>query len=149
MLININLFENNQLRHEALCYWWPFVGDCLLYMYVENDYCISMYMYFNEVGKSSVTSIVEPLSRGHIGASHFVLCREVVRVQNVLTIWENEHLGLWSMSFKRVYLYCVLLLEDFYRRCHCITLYMPGYKYLLWLMVTIQHLAYLLFKLCY
>ncbi len=32
---------------------------------------------------------VEPLNNGHIAASHFALCREVVRfseVQNVLTI---------------------------------------------------------------
>ncbi len=40
---------------------------------------------------------VEPLNKGHVGASHFVLCREVVHsseIQNVLRIWENEHLGL-------------------------------------------------------
>ena len=40
---------------------------------------------------------VEPLNKGHVGASHFVLCREVVRsteVQNVLRIRENEHLRL-------------------------------------------------------
>ncbi len=40
---------------------------------------------------------VEPLNKGQVGASHFVLCREVVRsseVQNVLRIWKNEHLEL-------------------------------------------------------
>ncbi len=40
---------------------------------------------------------VEPQDKGHIGASQLVLCREVVcssEVQNVLTICENEHLGL-------------------------------------------------------
>ncbi len=39
---------------------------------------------------------VEPLNKGHVGASHFVLCREVVcssEVHNVFTTWGNEHLG--------------------------------------------------------
>ena len=46
--------------------------------------------------KTYMSNIVEPLNKGHIGASHFYLCREVVcssEVQIVLTIWENEHLG--------------------------------------------------------
>ncbi len=47
-----------------------------------------MYYYYNYIHY-----IVEPLNRGHTGPSH---CREVVPssvVQNVLTVWENEHLG--------------------------------------------------------
>ncbi len=39
---------------------------------------------------------MEPLNKGHIEGSHFVLFREVVHSsdhQNVLTILENEHLG--------------------------------------------------------
>ncbi len=57
---------------------------------------------------------VEPLNKG---ASHFVLCREVFyfsKVQNVLTIWENEHLGHRSVSFvKRLFLLCSLLRGSF------------------------------------
>ncbi len=49
---------------------------------------------------------VEPLNKGHVGASHFVICREVVHssgVQNVLKIWENE----CGVSFvKRLFLLC-------------------------------------------
>ena len=40
---------------------------------------------------------VEPLNNGHIAASHFALCREVVRfseVQNVLTII----MGKWTLK---------------------------------------------------
>ena len=52
---------------------------------------------------------MDPLNKGHVEASHFSLCREVVcssEVQNVLT-WENE---LWSVSFvKRLFLLCPLL----------------------------------------
>ena len=33
------------------------------------------------------------LNKGHIGTSHFVLCGEVVEVENVLVLWEREHLG--------------------------------------------------------
>ena len=46
-----------------------------------------------------------PLSKGHFGISHFVLCREVVlflEVKNVLTIWERgpkEHPLLGNCPF--------------------------------------------------
>ena len=45
-----------------------------------------------------ITSTVEPLNKGQVGTSHFVLCREVVlslEVENVhvLVQWESEHLG--------------------------------------------------------
>ena len=59
---------------------------------VSKDYCVH--------SKSAHTTM-EPLNKGHIGASHFVLCREVVcssEVHNVLTIWGNKHLG----TFKHV-----------------------------------------------
>ncbi len=39
---------------------------------------------------------MEPLNKGHVGASNVVLCREIVcssEVQHVLIIWENEHFG--------------------------------------------------------
>ncbi len=51
---------------------------------------------YNNIYYYVTYSTLEPLNKGHFGASHFVLYREVVRsseVQNVLTIWETEHLG--------------------------------------------------------
>ena len=45
---------------------------------------------------------VEPLNKGHFGTSHFVLCRDVVlslEVDNVLVLWESEHLGPKEVSF--------------------------------------------------
>ena len=45
---------------------------------------------------------LEPSNKGHIGTSHFVLCREVVlslEVENVLVLWESEHLGPKEVSF--------------------------------------------------
>ena len=36
------------------------------------------------------------VNKGHVGTSHFVLCREVVlslEVENVLVLLESEHLG--------------------------------------------------------
>ncbi len=60
---------------------------------------------------------MEPLNKGHVGISHFVFCREVVRsseIQNVVTIWENEHLRPWSVSFiERIFLLCPLLAGSF------------------------------------
>ncbi len=59
-------------------------------MYMYSD----MYMYIHVHDMFIIA--MEPLSKGHVGASHFVLCREVVcssEVENVLTIWVNEHLG--------------------------------------------------------
>ena len=38
---------------------------------------------------------MEPPNKGHVGTSHFVHCREVVfplEVENVLVVWESEHL---------------------------------------------------------
>ena len=60
-----------------------------------------------------VISTVEPLNKGHIGTSHFVLCREVVlsfEVENVLVLWESEHLGPLEVSFieMRLFLLCPL-----------------------------------------
>ncbi len=52
---------------------------------------------------------VETLNKAHVGASHFVFCREV---NCVLRIWEIEHVGLWSVSFvlcREVFLLCPLL----------------------------------------
>ncbi len=45
-----------------------------------------------------VNSTEKPLNKGHVGAIHFVLCREVVRsseVQNVLTIWK---MNIWDLE---------------------------------------------------
>ena len=39
---------------------------------------------------------LEPPNKGHVGTSHFVLCREVflsLEVENVLVLWESVHLG--------------------------------------------------------
>ena len=39
---------------------------------------------------------VKPPNKGHVGTSHFVHCRETVlslEVENVLVLWESEHLG--------------------------------------------------------
>ncbi len=44
------------------------------------------------VAKVHNSNTLEPLYKGHVGASHFVLCREVFRsseIQNVLTIQWN------------------------------------------------------------
>ncbi len=53
---------------------------------------------------------MEPLIKGHIGAGYCVLCMEVVcssEVQNVLSKWENERLGLRSVSYvERLFLLC-------------------------------------------
>ena len=55
---------------------------------------------------------VEPPNKGHAGTSHFVLCREVVlslEVENVLVLWESEHLGPQDVSFiERLFLLCPL-----------------------------------------
>ena len=47
-------------------------------------------------GSGEECNTVEPLNIGHVGTSHFVLCREVVlssEVEKVLVLWESEHLG--------------------------------------------------------
>ncbi len=68
-------------------------------MFYGNSYINVLYYY-----------TLEPLNKGHVGASHFVLCRELVRsseIKNVLTIWENENLGPRRVSFvERLFLMC-------------------------------------------
>ena len=58
------------------------------------------------------SSTMEPLNKGHIGTSRFVLCREVVlslEVENALVLWESEHLGPQDVSFiERLFLLCPL-----------------------------------------
>ncbi len=69
---------------------------------MTTDY---MYVIFEE------GYTVEPLNKGHVGASNFVYCREVVRsseVQNVLTIWRNEHVDFVVCPLLRGYFHCVL-----------------------------------------
>ena len=39
------------------------------------------------------TYTVEPPNKGHIGTSHFVLCRLSLEIKNVLVLWESEHFG--------------------------------------------------------
>ena len=55
---------------------------------------------------------VEPLNKGHIGTSHFALCREVVlslEVENVLVLWESKYLGPKEVSFiDKLFLICPL-----------------------------------------
>ena len=66
---------------------------------------------------------MEPLNIGHVRTSHFVLCREVVRsseVQNVLRIWGNEHLWLWSVSFVERLFLLSSSRRVLYWRFHCI-----------------------------
>ena len=41
-----------------------------------------------QTGPSSVSTTVEPLNKGHFGASHVVLCREVVLFSEVQNVWE-------------------------------------------------------------
>ena len=46
---------------------------------------------------TQITTTLEPPNKGHVGTSHFVICREVVlslEVENVLVVlWESAHLG--------------------------------------------------------
>ena len=55
---------------------------------------------------------MEPPNKGHVGTNHFVLCREVVlslEVENVVVLWESEHLGPQDVSFiERLFLLCPL-----------------------------------------
>ena len=56
---------------------------------------------------------VELPNKGHLGTSHFVLsCREVVvslEVENVLVLWESEHLRPQEVSFiEMLFLLCPL-----------------------------------------
>ncbi len=80
--------------------------------------------------------IVEPLNRGHTEPSHSVLYREVVylsEVQNVLTIWENEHLGPCSASFiERLFLLCPPLRGSFIGGSTVIIINYHYYYYLLY-----------------
>ncbi len=54
-----------------------------------------MYLNASIIIMEFIEHVKEPLNKGHVGVNHFVLCREVVHsseVQDVLTIWENDHL---------------------------------------------------------
>ncbi len=57
---------------------------------------------------------MEPINKGHDGASHLVLCREVVcssEVQNVLTIWKINIWELEECPLEKGYFYYVLFSE--------------------------------------
>ena len=63
---------------------------------------------------------MEPPNKGHVVTICFVLYREVVlslEVENVLVLWESEHLGPSKASFvERLFLLCPL-----FGGSHCIT----------------------------
>ena len=64
---------------------------------------------------------VEPPNKRHIGTSYFVLCKEVVfssEVQNVLVLWESEHLGPKEVSFIESISIVSIIWKD-YERSNC------------------------------
>ena len=46
-----------------------------------------------------IVNTAEPLNKGRVGTSLFVLCREVVLSLGVLVLWESEHLSFIEKLF--------------------------------------------------
>ena len=69
--------------------------------------------------KNSVVFTVEPLNKGHVGVSHFVLCIEVVHSSEV----QNVFVGKWTFgTLRRVHCICLVLLL-FIIVCFCLLLF--------------------------
>ena len=79
-----------------------------------------MYMHIESHPPSNTVISVEPLNKGYVGASHVVLCREVVlfsKVQNVLVLWEWYLKSACPLQigcpFLRGSLYCANMIHKF------------------------------------
>ena len=76
--------------------------DIIYNYYVCMDYNWKIIDCNVHVHVCKYTCTTEPSNKEHVWASNFVLCREVVlslEVENVLVLWESEHLGPQEVSF--------------------------------------------------